>query len=101
MKKYELVAAVAKKTGLTQTDVNKVVDVMSEVIVETCVENGDDVNLPTLGKFKQKVNPARKGINPLTKQPLDVKESHSLKFTPTSTIKKVIEPKTAKKSAKK
>lgn len=101
MKKYELVAAVAKKTGLTQIDVNKVVDVMSEVIVEACVENGDDVNLPTLGKFKQKVNPARKGINPLTKQPLDVKESHSLKFTPTSTIKKVIEPKTAKKSAKK
>lgn len=97
MKKYELVAAVAKKTGLTQTDVNKVVDVMSEVIVEACVENGDDVNLPTLGKFKQKVNPARKGINPLTKQPLDVKESHSLKFTPTSTIKKVIEPKPAKK----
>jgi DNA-binding protein HU-beta len=101
MKKYELVAAVAKKTGLTQTDVNTVGDVMSEVIVEACVENGDDVNLPTLGKFKQKVNPARKGINPLTKQPLDVKESHSLKFTPTSTIKKVIEPKTAKKSAKK
>ena len=101
MKKYELVAAVAKKTGLTQTDVNKVVDVMSEVIVEACVENGDDVNLPTLGKFKRKVNPARKGINPLTKQPLDVKESHSLKFTPTSTIKKVIEPKPAKKSAKK
>ena len=101
MKKYELVAAVAKKTGLTQTDVNKVVDVMSEVIVEACVENGDDVNLPTLGKFKQKVNAARKGINPLTKQPLDIKESHSLKFTPTSTIKKVIEPKAEKKSAKK
>lgn len=101
MKKYELVAAVAKKTGLTQTDVNKVIDVMSEVIVEACVENGDEVNLPTLGKFRQKVNPARKGINPLTKQPLDVKESHSLKFTPTSTIKKVIEPKVAKKAAKK
>lgn len=101
MKKYELVAAVAKKSGLTQTDVNKVVDVMSEVIVEACVENGDEVNLPTLGKFRQKVNPARKGINPLTKQPLDVKESHSLKFTPTSTIKKVIEPKVAKKAAKK
>lgn len=101
MKKYELVAAVAKKTGLTQTDVNKVIDVMSEVIVEACVENGDEVNLPTLGKFRQKVNPARKGINPLTKQPLDLKESHSLKFTPTSTIKKVIEPKVAKKAAKK
>ena len=102
MKKYELVAAVAKKTGITQTDVNKVVDAMSEVIVEACVENGDDVNLPTLGKFRQKVNQARKGINPLTKQPLDVKESHTLKFTPTTTIKKVIEPVyPTKKAAKK
>ncbi len=101
MKKYELVAAVAKEAGMTQTDVNKVIDAMCPVIVKACVEEGDEVNLPTLGKFRQKVNPARKGINPLTKQPLDVKESHSLKFTPTSTIKKVIEPKTEKKSAKK
>jgi len=101
MKKYELVAAVAKKTGITQTDVNKVVDAISETIVEACVENGDDVNLPTLGKFRQKVNPARKGINPLTKKPMDVKESHTIKFTPTSTIKQVIEPKVAPKKTNK
>jgi nucleoid DNA-binding protein len=101
MKKYELIAAVAKKTGITQVDVNKVIDAMGEVIVETCVENGDDVNLPNLGKFKQKVNKARKGINPLNKQPLDIKESHTLKFTPTSTIKKVVESKPSNKSVKK
>lgn len=100
MKKHELVNAVAKKAGLTQTDVNKVVDAIGEVIVETCVETGEEVNFPSLGKFKQKVNPARKGINPLTKQPLDVKESHTLKFTPTSTIKKIIEPIPAKKGKK-
>lgn len=92
MKKYELVAAVAKKSGLTQTDVNKVVDAMSEVIVETCIGNGEEVNLPALGKFKQKVNAARKGRNPLTGAAMDVKESHTLKFQPTSAIKKVIEP---------
>ena len=32
MKKYELVAAVAKETGLTQTDVNKVIDAMCPII---------------------------------------------------------------------
>lgn len=99
MKKYELVAAVAKETGMTQTDVNKVIDAMCPVIVKTCVDEGGEVNLPALGKFKQKFNPARKGINPLTKQPMDVSESHTLKFTPTSTIKKVIAP--PKKVAKK
>lgn len=90
MKKFELVAAVAKKTGMTQTDVNKVIDAMCPIIVEACVENGDEVNLPALGKFKQKINPARKGINPLTKKPLDVPESRTLVFKPTSTIKKVL-----------
>jgi len=100
MKKYELVAAVAKETGMTQTDVNKVIDAMCPVIVKACVDEGDEVNLPALGKFKQKINPARKGINPLTKQPMDVSESHTLKFTPTSTIKKVVEPKPAKKAKK-
>ena len=88
MKKYELVAAVAEETGMTQTNVNKVIDAMCPVIVKACIEDGDEVNLPALGKFKQKVNPARKGINPLTKKPMDVPESHTLKFTPTATIKK-------------
>lgn len=93
MKKHELVAELAKETGITQTDVNKVIDALSPIIVRVCVEEGDEVNLPTLGKFKRKVNSARKGINPMTKEPLDIPESHSLKFTPTSTIKKVIAPK--------
>lgn len=100
MKKYELVRAVSEATGQTQEVVNKVIDSMCPIIVKACVEDGDEVNLPTLGKFKQKINPARKGINPLTKKPLDVKESHTLKFTPTTTIKKVIEPKPAKKAKK-
>lgn len=97
MKKFELVAAVAKETGLTQENVNKVVDSLSAVIVKECVTNGGDVNLPALGKFRQKVNPAREGINPLTKQPLSIKETRTIRFTPTSGIKVTIEPKTTAK----
>lgn len=94
MKKYELVKAVAERVdGASQDVVNKVIDVLSEVIVKACVEDGDEVNLPALGKFKQKVNPAREGINPLTKKPMDVPESHTLTFKPTSSIKVVVAPK--------
>ena len=91
MKKYELVAAVAKETGMTQDSVNKVVDSMSAVIVKECVTNGGEVNLPALGKFRQKVNPARQGINPLNKQKISIKETHTLKFTPSSSIKVTID----------
>ena len=91
MKKYEFVAAVAKETGLTQDYVNKVVDVFSSVIARECVTNGGEVNLPALGKFRCKTNPAREGINPLTKQKISIKESRTLTFKPTSAIKVVSE----------
>lgn len=91
MKKYEFVAAVAKETGLTQEAVNKVIDAGSKIIAQECVTNGGEVNLPALGKFRCKVNPAREGINPLTKQKIAIKESRTLCFRPTTSIKVVIE----------
>lgn len=100
MKKFELVAAVAKTTGVSQEKTNEVIDALVATIVKEVVDGGDDINLPGLGKFKQKVNQARKGRNPLTGADMDVKESHTLKFTPTSAIKRVIEPKPAKKGKK-
>lgn len=91
MKKYELVAAVSKKTGLTQNQVNEVINATCETIVETCVDNGDEVNLPAFGKFRKKSNPARDGINPLTKEKIKIKETHTIKFSPTASIKKTID----------
>ena len=91
MKKYELVAAVSKKTGLTQNQVSEVINATCETIVETCVENGEEVNLPAFGKFRQKSNPARDGINPLTKEKIKIKETHTIKFSPTASIKKTID----------
>lgn len=91
MKKYELVAAVSKKTGLTQNQVSEVINATCETIVETCVENGEEVNLPAFGKFRQKSNPAREGINPLTKEKIKIKETHTIKFSPTASIKKTID----------
>ena len=91
MKKYELVAAVSKKTGLTQNQVSEVINATCETIVETCVENGEEVNLPAFGKFRQKSNPAQDGINPLTKEKIKIKETHTIKFSPTASIKKTID----------
>ena len=36
MNKYDLVSAVAEKTGLTKNDVNKVIDAIQPVIIEEC-----------------------------------------------------------------
>lgn len=103
MKKFELVRAVAKETGYTQEVVNNVIDAMQPIIVEACVEKGEEVNLPELGKFKRQIFKARKGRNPLTGESLDIPESHTVSFKASYKNKKVIQPKkttSAKKSKK-
>lgn len=90
MKKFELVREVAKASGYSQEVVNAVIDKTCEVIAKAVVDDGDEVNLPALGKFKQKLNPARKGINPLNKKPIDIKASKTLAFRATSSLKKTV-----------
>lgn len=99
MRKSEFVAKVAKVAGMVQKDVEKVIDALTPVIVESVVEGGEEISL-SFGKFKQKVNAAKTGTNPLTKKPMNVPESHTLAFKASKTVKKVIEPKPARKSKK-
>lgn len=99
MRKSEFVAKVAEVAGMTQRDTEKVIDALTLVIVESVVEGGEEISLP-FGKFKQKVNAAKTGTNPLTKKPMNVPESHTLAFKASKTVKKVMEPKPARKSKK-
>lgn len=103
MKKYELVQAIAEKTGQTQAAVAAVIDAMQPIIADAVIEKGEEVNLPELGKFKPMIRAARKGRNPMTGEALDIPESHNIAFRPTYKLKKVIQPKkaaAAKKSKK-
>lgn len=99
MRKSEFVAKVAEVAGMTQRDTEKVIDALTTVIVESVVEGGEEISL-SFGKFKQKVNAAKTGTNPLTKKPMNVPESHTLAFKASKTVKKVMEPKPARKSKK-
>ena len=101
MKKDDFIAAVAKESGMKQKEVETVIDAMVPVIVKTCVEGGDDINIPGLGHFKQKVNKAREGFNPIKKEKIQVPETHTLLFKPVKSIKQVIEPKADTKKSKK
>ena len=101
MKKDDFIAAVAKESGMKQKEVETVIDAMVPVIVKTCVEGGDDINIPGLGHFKQKVNKAREGFNPIKKEKIQVPETHTLSFKPVKSIKQVIESKEVGKKSKK
>ena len=91
MKKWDFVKLVAEKTGLSQHDVNKVIDEAGRIIVEQCRDKGEEISIPTIGSFKQKVNPARKGRNPLTGATIDIKGSRTIVFRPMPSVKSVDE----------
>lgn len=99
MRKSEFVSKLAEEAEMTQKDVEKVIDALTPVLVETVVKGGDEISLP-FGKFKQKINPAKTGVNQLTKKPMNVPESHTLAFKASKTIKQVMEAKPAKKGKK-
>ena len=90
MKKIDFVKAVAEKSGVSQKETEKVISAMSEVIVATCRDNGDEINLAGFGKFRQKSLKARKGINPLTGAKINIPESHSVTFTPSAGLKQIV-----------
>lgn len=79
MNKLEIVKVVAEETGLTQKEVNAVVDsVVAAIIAE--LKKGHDVNIAGFGKFAVKKRAARVSINPRTKQPIDVPASKAPTF---------------------
>ncbi|MBE5738116.1 MAG: HU family DNA-binding protein [Clostridiales bacterium] len=79
MNKLEIVKVVAEDTGLTQKEVNAVVDsVVAAIIAE--LKKGHDVNIAGFGKFAVKKRAARVSINPRTKQPIDVPASKAPTF---------------------
>ena len=63
MKKSDLVAAVAKKTGMTKKDAAVVVDSVFDTITDALVE-GDEVSVVGFGTFSVKERAEREGINP-------------------------------------
>ena len=79
MNKAELITAVAQKTGLTRKDADKVVASVLESITET-LASGEKVSLVGFGTFEVKERAAQQGINPSTKEPMQIPASKSPVF---------------------
>ena len=78
MNKTELIAAIAAKADLSKKDAEKAVAAvldgitnMTETIVEE-IGKGQKVQIVGFGTFESRERAARKGINPLTKAPIEI-----------------------------
>ena len=74
MTKVELINAVAAKTGLTKKDSEKAVSAVFGTIADT-LKAGDKVSLVGFGTFDVKTRASREGINPRTKEKIQIAAS--------------------------
>ncbi len=79
MNKTELVEKIAAGAGLSKVDAKKALDATLAAVKDALVA-GDKVALVGFGTFSVAERPAREGINPATKQKIQIPAKKVAKF---------------------
>jgi DNA-binding protein HU-beta len=89
MTKSEFVDQVASKTDGNRKEVGAVIDAALDVIEET-LSRGGEVVFSGFGKFHVADRSAREGINPQTKEKIQIAASRVPRFSAGSALKKAV-----------
>ncbi len=79
MNKAELVEEVVGKVGLTKKETNNVVDAITSAITDSLTRN-EKVTLVGFGTFEVRQRKARRGVNPQTRERLDIPTKNVVRF---------------------
>ncbi len=79
MNKAELVAAIAAKAEVSKAEAQKVLDAALDVTAEA-LKKGESVQLVGYATLSVVEKAARKGINPATKQVIEIPAKKAVKF---------------------
>ena len=79
MNKSELIAKIADVAGLSKADAKKALDATVDVLKEALVA-GEKIQLVGFGTFAVAERPAREGINPATKEKIQIPARKVAKF---------------------
>ena len=89
MNQTELVAAVAAKAELSKKDAEAAVNAVFDSVKDALAE-GDKVSLIGFGTFSVKTRAARTGLNPRTKETIEIPESKVPAFKAGSALKDAV-----------
>ena len=89
MNKTEFINAVAEQSGLSKVDAKKAVEAFVETVSSELKEGGK-VALLGFGSFSVAEKSARKGVNPKTKQPIEIPARKSVKFKAGAELTEII-----------
>ena len=87
MNRKELLSAIATKTGLSQTDADKVLDAFQDVVFDVVAKGDEKLTLPGFLSFEQGSRSAREGRNPATGETIQIAASKTAKVTAGSKLK--------------
>ena len=81
MNKTELIEKIATGSELSKADAKKALDATVAAIKDALVA-GDKISLVGFGTFSVNERPAREGINPATKEKIQIAAKKEIKFKP-------------------
>lgn len=90
MRKTDLVAAVAKETGLPESKVGDVVG-STFASIESALASGDEVSVSGFGTFRVVDRPGREGRNPQTGETIQIPPKKSPTFRAGAALKRAVE----------
>ena len=79
MNKNEFITAMSTKSGMNKKDTERALKAFEETVIEE-LENGGKVQLVGFGTFEVAERAAREGINPHTKEPMQIGPSKAPRF---------------------
>lgn len=95
MTKKDLVAKIAEKSGVTKKDIDAVLKALPEVVGETLAAGRDNetpetISIPGFGVFSTSFAQGRQGIDPRTKQPMEIPSAYRMRFRASKALKDAI-----------
>ena len=87
--KKEFVENIAKELDIPKTEAQSVIDKAIEKIIEE-VKEGNEVAFLGFGTFKERINKAKEGINPKTKEKIQISASKTIAFKVSPKLKEKI-----------
>lgn len=89
MNKADFINSVAEKSGLSKADSKKAVEAFVETVTSE-LKAGGKVALLGFGAFSVSEKAARKGVNPKTKESIEIPARKAVKFKPGAELNDLI-----------
>jgi DNA-binding protein HU-beta len=89
MNKSELINELSEETTFSKMDVTRVLDSITRIICRT-LRKGEKVSITGFGSFHISHRPSRKGLNPATKERIDIPETNVARFKAGKNLREVV-----------